>query len=367
MKKVVISGYYGYDNVGDEALLKAIVDALRSCDNKIHITVLSAQPEKTGRSLGVAAVSRTNLRDIVAAIRNTDLLISGGGSLLQDVTGPLTIPYYLGIVAMAKALGKPVMFYAQGVGPVNKKLGRTLIKHIVNKVDLITLRDRESAELLKEIGVRKPVVKVTADPVFGLGGAGEAEPGERVLAGFGIDLKNGPLVGIAIRPWPNYESSLNALAEAAGYLLSLGRQVVIIPMHYPVDLSAAKELHKRLGNKSVLLDRSLGPDRLMALTGKLELVIAMRLHALIFGAVQGVPVIGISYDPKVDKFLQSPGCFSAGSVDSVSSETLIRLIDYILRNREAVSGQLAEFSRGLREAALENARLAIELLHRKAN
>lgn len=361
MKRIVISGYYGYDNIGDEALLKAIVEALRSFDAQLHITVLSAQPEKTSKSLGVDSVSRTNLREIIQAIKKCDLFISGGGSLLQDVTGPLTIPYYLGIVMIAKALKKPVMFYAQGIGPVTKNFGRTLIKQIVSRVELITLRDRESAQLLEDIGVRGPRIKVTADPVFAIP-KGEKGSQEEVLREFGIEPENGPVVGVALRSWTNNGKTLEAVAKAIDHLQGKGRQVVLIPMHYQQDLPAAIELQKGLQNPAILLNKNYGPEKLLRLIGSLEMIIAMRLHALIFGAVKRVPPIGISYDPKVEQFLKTPGCFMAGTVETVKAEVLIGQIEYVINNRAEVFRQLEDHCGKLREKALENARLATELM-----
>ncbi len=360
MKKVVISGYYGYDNVGDEALLGAIVESLRNYEPKLHITVLSAQPEKTAGSLGVASVSRTNVLQIVGVIRDCDLLISGGGSLLQDVTGPLTIPYYLGIVKIAQWFKKRVMFYAQGVGPVNKSFGKTLIREVVSKVDLITLRDNDSACLLKSLGVDNELL-VTADPVFGAISTVNDDTKKALQKLVGVNFEQ-PVAGIAIRPWTHTETTIDAVAQAADYLAAQGEQVLLIPMHFPTDLPACHQLLQRMSQSATVVEKNLGPKNLLPLVGCLDLIISMRLHALIFAAVQGVPPIGISYDPKVEQFLRTPGCISAGDVENVTAKGLIDQIDYVLKNKTLLQSRLASECSELKDKALQNARLAIQLI-----
>ena len=102
MNKVVLSGYYGFNNAGDEAVLQAIINSLKKADQDLDITVLSNNPEHTTKAYGVKAVNRWKLNEIAGAIKESDLLISGGGSLLQDVTSKNGILYYLGIIGLAR-------------------------------------------------------------------------------------------------------------------------------------------------------------------------------------------------------------------------------------------------------------------------
>lgn len=111
VRRLVISGYYGFRNSGDEAVLKSILTALEEAASQAGVTVkpvvLSAEPEWTTRQYGVEAVPRMKLAAVRQALRDSDGLISGGGSLLQDATGLGSIPYYLGIMEMARWAGKP--------------------------------------------------------------------------------------------------------------------------------------------------------------------------------------------------------------------------------------------------------------------
>ena len=155
MPKVVISGYYGFYNSGDEAMLYAMLQALRKTVPGLEVTVLSRDPGFTAREFGVHSISRVNIRQVYQELHKADLLISGGGGLLQDATGPNSIIYYLGVVSMARFLWKPVFFYAQGIGPVRTNLGRFLIRLVVNRVSTITVRDPDSRDELVSIGVKR--------------------------------------------------------------------------------------------------------------------------------------------------------------------------------------------------------------------
>ena len=178
--KILLSGYYGFDNAGDDAVLFAIVQALREMVKDGKITVLSNQPEKTAKEFGVNAVNRWGKKEIFRAVRNCDVLISGGGSLLQDVTSKNGILYYLGIIKLAQMLGKKVMVYAQGIGPIREPRNRKLTAKILNKVQAITVRDFESRTELLEMGVYREVL-VAVDPVLGVDTA-------QIDAALGIEL-----------------------------------------------------------------------------------------------------------------------------------------------------------------------------------
>lgn len=365
MKTVVISGYYGYENMGDEALLAAIVSALKTEIADLHIIVLSARPDETAGRYGVESVSRINVGAVFSALRRADLLISGGGSLLQDVTGPLTIPYYLSIVAMAKMLGKPVMFYAQGIGPVDGALGKRLIKLLADKVEVITLRDAASFDFLRELGVSRPVIEVTADPVFGLDLQKVKSNPEKVPETPATGSTGKPVMGLFIREWQGLEPCLDALAGLADYMMDQGWEIIFIPMQYPADLTPARETARRMNLPPVIIEEGLGFRSLTKLISSLDLVIGMRLHALIIAAGCEVPMLGLSYDPKVSEFMDMIEQPVLRDLSGLSQETLIKAVDDILANKAAIKGKLHEKRLEFGQKALRNAKMAVELLNSK--
>ncbi|MBU0501898.1 MAG: polysaccharide pyruvyl transferase family protein, partial [Candidatus Margulisbacteria bacterium] len=164
--RVVISGYYGLDNIGDEAVLEAIVKGLRKHNPKIKITVLSATPATTEGALNLKAISRFAFLEIIRELKKADTFISGGGTLLQNSTSTKSFWYYLGLVWLAKFLKKKVMIFAQGFGPLTGQFNLALAKKVLNRVDVITLRDPESFDKVKKLGIDQPRVELTADPTF---------------------------------------------------------------------------------------------------------------------------------------------------------------------------------------------------------
>ena len=141
MKRIVVSGYYGAKNAGDEAMLAAMLEVLGDLDPELHITVISANPADTERRHGVHAVGSLDARGIFRAMRHADLLISGGGSLLQNVTSRRSLYYYMAVILLAFLLGKRTMLYAQGIGPVTGKFACRCMRWLGNRVSLITVRD----------------------------------------------------------------------------------------------------------------------------------------------------------------------------------------------------------------------------------
>src|SRR5579863_8848418 len=186
--RIALSGYYGSGNTGDEAVLAGIVEsfARRGVAERADLTVLSADPDDTTQRHGLRAVDRMSLRAVREALRTSDLLLSGGGSLLQDTTSLRSLLYYLGVVRLARGGGTPVMFYAQGIGPLRRGVSRILVRRVADRVQYITVRDPGSADLLARIGVRRPPVEVTADPAFALQRTESAEQVREYLLARGV-------------------------------------------------------------------------------------------------------------------------------------------------------------------------------------
>jgi len=361
MSKVVISGYYGFHNSGDEAILHAMLLALRDAVPGLEVIVLSKDPDYTAREFGVLSIARENPKLVYQALKTSDLLISGGGGLLQDITGPKSIIYYLGIAALARLLGKPVFFYAQGIGPINTAMGKTLVRLVVNRVNAVTVRDADSKEELVNLGVTRPRLEVTADPVLGL------EPslikrgtGRDILDSLGID--NQPLAGISVRHWKGDGAYKKVIARAVDGLVADGWQALLVPMHCPGDLAACREVIALMKEKAFLLEQPTDYMSLLSVTANLDLAIGMRLHFLIFSAIFGVPVVSIPYDPKVNRFLQSVGLPPGFSAENLDYDRLSSGIKNVLEHREQIRSGLKQQIAPLRAEALKNASRVAELL-----
>ena len=209
MSKIVISGYYGFNNAGDEALLTAILAALRTEEPKADITVISGNPGNTIAKHQVKSLYRFAAVRLLRAIREADLVISGGGSLLQDVTSKRSLAYYLSVIAAAKWKRKKVMLFAQGIGPIRSRFMRLLTRLVVNKADVITVRDRDSAEELARMGVSAAKVEVTENMLMGTASSA-MQYGCRDLAKKMFSSLNNPFVSA----YKNKEDSIAAAKKA---------------------------------------------------------------------------------------------------------------------------------------------------------
>lgn len=353
---IVLSGYYGFDNAGDEALLSAICSSIRRIEPRAEFVVLSGCPKKTETLHQLPAVDRMSPSQVFKVLRKADLLISGGGSLFQDVTGPRSLPYYISIVALAKILGKPVIFYAQGVGPIERRFSKFLMRWWGNKVELITLRDNSSRELLRELGVVRPPTYVTADPVFTLDPS--AEHYEQTVALLErYHLKPGKLLGISVRPWAALAAMRTDVARLLDALVRQGYQVVFVPMDYSNDLPESRLIASMMQEQSTVLEETLSSMEMIALMANFKMVIGMRLHSLIFAASRGIPFAGISYDPKIDAFLEAFGLEPLnGSFEKMYEQVRSLLQD---ENRQA---QIRHHAEELRARAEQNAAMALSLI-----
>ncbi len=301
---------------------------------------------------------------ILKELFTTDLFISGGGGLIQDVTGVSTIDYYMGLVLMARLAGRKVMFYAQGVGPVNTEKGKKHTRFVANRVDFITVRDEESKQLFHHMGVSKPPVVVTGDPVVAL----EPAPGERVeaiLKEEHIGQEKAFKVGISIRPWQTSCDFLTAMAGAADRLIeACGAEIILIPFQKSQDEKPCREVASLMKRKSVLLQGSYSPEELQGVMGKMDMIIGMRLHSLIFGATQAIPMIGIAYDPKVRIFSQSIG-IPCLLLDELTEEGITKIFDEVYKGRDELKETIQKKVAHLRENALKTADIACDIINGK--
>ncbi|RYG68012.1 polysaccharide pyruvyl transferase CsaB, partial [bacterium] len=183
----LLNGYFGFDNAGDEAVLAAMLAELRSLAPNATFVATSGNPSQTKAMHGCEAIGRQTPGELFKAIQACDVFISGGGSLVQDVTSFRNVVYYTTLLRLAKMLGKKTMVYAQGVGPLNSGKSRRLARKMFQSADIVTVRDPDSAALLREIGVTREV-QVTADPVWKL----PSQPQNQRPGTWGVALRSWP-------------------------------------------------------------------------------------------------------------------------------------------------------------------------------
>ena len=359
--KIVISGYYGFDNSGDDALLLSIIDNLKKNDNKAEITVLSKNPKKTKLQYQVGAANRYNPFSLIKAIASCDVLVSGGGTLIQDVTSTKSLFYYLFVIKLAQLFGKKVMLYANGIGPLNSFKNIENTRKILDKVDLITLRDPKSQQELEKVGVTKPRIELTADPAFLI----EAnESGKSVLETYGVPGDK-PLMCVSVREWKNNpEGFEEIMAKFCDYAAEkYGLFTVFLTMQQKMDFAIATDIKEKMRNKSVIIGGNYPVETLLSVMDNMTVSVGMRLHTLIYSASRMIPLIGIVYDPKINGFLEYLGDNRYTMVEDLSYEALCKNLDYVKENYETLCTGLKYHIRSLKNKAEENGKLLNELLY----
>ena len=307
MYKILISGYYGFNNIGDESVLRAVVQNLRTRLSDIEITVLSQRPDVTSVRFGVNSAYRMSPIAILREISRCDMLISGGGSLLQDATSSKSILYYLLLINLALLMRKKVFIYSQGIGPIFDAKNRARTAKALKKVHGIVVRDEGSAALLRQIGLPPEKIIVTADPVLRIERP-ELRKGEMILMEEECPrVDDRPLIGWAIKERdPNSPFALEVEKCIRWLSQTYNARCVMIPFHYAEDLNVALQLADRLQHEDVgCLRRKNLSDETLSVIGNMDFLVGVRLHSLIYAAVMDVPMLGISYDPKVEAFLHS--------------------------------------------------------------
>ncbi|HHW49371.1 MAG TPA: polysaccharide pyruvyl transferase CsaB [Clostridiaceae bacterium] len=359
---VIISGYYGFNNIGDDAMLMAIINNLRMYNENLKIIVLSKNPMETRLMYWVNSISRVNLFHVFMAMRSASLFIYGGGNIIQDNTSTRSLLYYLGTIWLAKMMKLKVMFYANGIGPLIKNTNKNLTRKILNQVDVITLREKLSLHELESLNIDKPNIILTADPALTV----EPVPLSSVDEIFkkeGIDCQ-GPFIGFSVRKWQGYERYEKVIAQVADYVIEkYGLTPLFIPMHYPDDIYEIERVVSLMKGKGYIIRNKYTVPQTLGIISRVEMLIGMRLHALIFAASQGIPLIGLVYEPKIEGFLQYIGQASAGHVKDLEYDKLRVMIDQVWNNRMQISDKLKNDIVELKQKALENAEIAVNLVN----
>ena len=363
IQNVLMSGYYGFNNSGDEAILLSMHKNIQQLGDNIHITVLSNTPDETRNKYGVEVVYRFGFREVLKAVRNCDVLLSGGGSLLQDTTSTRSLIYYLSIIILAKLCGKKVMLYANGIGPVSKNSNRHFVKRVVNKADIITLREENSYEELRNMGVTNKNAFVTADPVFTMDGITKEEA-LKMLESVGVPSDK-PIVGVSVRNWKNIEGFIDEFAGLCDEIYEkYNRSIVFIVMQVPRDIAVSEKIQQKMKNPSFILKENYTPYEIMGMISAMDFILSMRLHTLIFAARQRIPLIGFIYDPKIEYYLQKINMPSGGKIGDFDKEKTMLIVDDMVNNRQKYLNILEVAAKELEQAAHKNEDYLIELLDR---
>ena len=352
MVNILISGYYGFDNIGDESILRTLVSSLREHIPDCSLTVLSHNPTSTREKYGVEAVDRMSPVAILRAVKKCDMLISGGGSLLQDVTSSKSLHYYLSIIRCAEFFHKKVFIYSQGIGPIDRPGNRRAAAAALKRADGIVVRDERSASLLEEIGIARDKVVITADPVIRMKKP-DGDVGAEILRKAGVSLDGRLTVGWAIRERDTDSRFVKELLRSIQMMKDkYNAQSVLIPFHYEEDGEVCRHIAAQLpDDTAVCLNEKYLSEDMLSIIGNMDLLVGVRLHSLIYAAIMGVPLIGISYDPKCTAFLNSVGLDKLSTKENFTAELFLPEAERVLETGkeqvQCVEVHMVELSRKL--------------------
>lgn len=360
--EILISGYYGFKNSGDDALLEAILNDIKRYKPSPNITVLSANPKETIKKYRVNAINRFNLIKILRHMKNAGLLISGGGTLIQDATSTKSLIYYLSIIRLAIRKNVRTMLYSNGIGPLKNEGNVKRVKKVLEKVDVITLRDPESGRALEELGIDKPKRLVTADPVFGISNI-SMERGATLLRKAGVPYGTKRILGVSVRKTKDTASGFEeAVAATCDYMAEkYGCYAVFIPMQPSKDEQISKNIIGRMKSDACILKERLSVNDMISAVSAMDVCIGMRLHSLIYATIGGVPLMGISYDPKIKSFMEYASQRLCVDVCELDAQKGMELADRLFAEYTAIKSGLEESYDKLKQKAEENGRIAMEL------
>jgi len=286
-KTAILCGYYGRNNIGDDALLMSLIQML---PQGIQPIVLSANPQQTKETLKVPAVPNRSAFPVLASLQKADYFIWGGGSLLQDVTSLRSLIYYAGLMALAQQRGLKTMAWAQGIGPLNSAFARWLARKTLIGCDKISVRDRASVELLSTWGVSS---LIAPDPVWALESTSFPE----------LWQLPAPRIAVTLRQHPQLtHRKIQTLTKALQSFQKATDTCILLVPFQPQDNAIAEEIASQLPQpKAVIAGET--PTRLKRLFRGVEMAIGMRYHSLIMAASEECLCFALSYDPKISQLM----------------------------------------------------------------
>ncbi|MFA9423423.1 MAG: polysaccharide pyruvyl transferase CsaB [Sedimentibacter sp.] len=350
MKKILLAGYYGFGNLGDEAILEMALEQILEITDRKNITVLSGNKELTSKKYNVDTIDRYNLFSIIKKLKMSDILVFGGGSLLQDVTSKRSIYYYLFLIRLAKIMNNKIIMLSQGIGPIINENSKRAVSNTLSMVDFITVRDKHSKEFLENIGVHENKIFLSTDPVINFRAGESLENSQNKTKKICFSLRN----------WKDTDVS-DKISKVAGKLIENGIECHFIPFYYNEDLELIYQVEKNLKDKAVYYKEKLSTSEAFDIIKNMDVMVGVRLHSLIFAAAANVPFVAVSYDHKVDHFVNSVNMKVACKINNIDVELLYDEIIMKLKNEVEEKEKLLVSVLKLRELTNINYKILKEI------
>lgn len=351
MPRILLSGYLGSGNLGDDAIMAAFAEEIGR--HGIECSALSGNPEETYRLHRIPGVPRRDMAAVEKAIKEHDALVYPGGSIFQDSTSVRSVAYYARLVETAKKAGKRVYLVGQGVGPLKSYFGKSWTLKAFKAADGVAVRDPQSLESLRRLGLKTPV-RATADTAFLM-----TEPRHAEGGGDSFSLGGMKTVGIAPRAIKGVDVA-GIVAELCARAHKEGYMPVLIPMDRNEDVELIQKISDRQGGKIPDLKKVVSPYEVLNRLDRMDLCVAFRLHGGILAANAGVPPLMVSYDPKVAAFSRQLGIGNAVNLDGLTGARLGEAFVAFAKDRERNAKLVAKKREELCKLAQGNVEVVLE-------
>lgn len=370
-KRVLLTAYIGSENLGDEAICESLIHDLTKAG--IEITAVSKNTEKTEK-LGVHAVRLFSLR-FFKSLKKADLVLLGGGGILQDQTSIYNIPYFLLQILFAQLLRKKTMFVAIGAGPIKGIVGKFLISLSMKKTNAITVRDTYSYNVLKKLGANEETMHLVTDPAIAL-----SYDNSGGLNDIPIKFTENDYIVVCLRHWfdlnrflpvslsnklklsyrgrGSYNNFITTIAQCLDTIIEeTSQRAIFFPFYGNRDITVNRNTCEKMKhkNKTFLIKEPQQLSTFYRLVKNAQFVISMRLHAAILSAAQYTPSIALSYSIKVKEFMKSLGMERfALDLNGINEEAILILVREILQNKAVLHSEIKKSVMRLQEANRKN-------------
>jgi len=359
----LIVGYYGSNNHGDDALLQAIISDLKAHDDGLNIAVITRRPKHTSLIYNVNSIHKFNFFKIMQNLKNTNLLIMGGGSLIQDFTSTKSLIYYIFVINMAHRVRAKTMLYANGIGPLQRDKNKKRAVAALEKVEKITLRDNQSYFALQSLGLKNINIQVTADAAFSFCNI-DSESSKGILDSIGLLGKD--FFCLSLRGWRSLkEDFAYEIAVFCDYIYeNFGLYPLFIPMQPQNDTEITLQVMELASVRGYFLEGSFSVLEVLSVISKSKFLLGMRLHSIIYSTLAATPMLGLAYDPKVMAMFKELNQPYYLSLEQVSAAKLIEFAEEVLQKREVVSLDLKACAADMTKLAQTNAQIAYDIINR---
>jgi polysaccharide pyruvyl transferase WcaK-like protein len=385
LNSVTLLGSSSGRNAGDAALIDGIMDCVdTSCgkqllyeiptikpsyiNNNYHQRVLPISMLPWNLSLKMLGLPtyRSIMRTDISLVFDAILFDRSLYNPLFNFMSTLAL-----ILPRAKKNGKKMAFFNVGTGPVDTPTGRSMLRDLADMMDFITVRDKDSLDILKDIGVKNKRVLLTADAALNVLSSNK-ERVDDLIKSAGIKDPEEEILGINVnayidtwarpkRPSMGEEAFVSVFSKA----LNTALQELKVPLlfistqHHDVDIT--KKVMRKISSTNpigLISNTTCNHRDIKGVLSRLSMLCAMRLHAMILATSELVPTVGIAYQPKCEYYFRSLDLDDY--MLTFSNFTVNSLTDHILRGwteRKTITSRLNSNIPILKQEALKAGKL----------